>query len=153
MEEILGNQFLLVFVILTYKLRLNYRFRTAPKPAPKTAPKPSKKQQEPATKEGALPYFTIKPRSQETIEGMQIRLSCGANGSPDPEFTWFKNGSLLQSDARMEIKNTVGMSSLIIKESEIGDAGVYKAIAKNRAGEVEAEAEVVVEGIVVFNFL
>ncbi len=38
------------------------------------------------------------------------------------------------------------MSSLIIKESEVDDAGVYKAVAKNRAGEVEAEAEVIVEG-------
>ena len=128
------------------KLFTNLFSRTPPKTLPKVFRKPEKKDPKTELKPGTAPLFTIKPRPRDLVEGMQIRLSCGANGTPDPDFTWYKNGQLVQSDERVQIKSTVGMSSLIIKDSEVEDGGVYKAVAKNRAGEIEAEAEVVVEG-------
>lgn len=39
------------------------------------------------------------------------------------------------------------MSSLIIQEAEIGDAGIYKVAAKNRVAEVTTEAQVEIEGM------
>lgn len=39
------------------------------------------------------------------------------------------------------------MSSLIIQEAEIGDAGIYKVAAKNRLAEVTTEAQVEIEGM------
>ena len=121
--------------------------RTSPKPAPKVAPKPIKTPGlESQVSDGIAPAFTIRPRNREILEGMQIRLSCGANGKPDPTFTWYKDGHLIQSMGRLQVTNNVGMSSLVIQEAEIEDSGMYKVIAKNRAGEISTEAEVVIEG-------
>ena len=77
---------------------------------------------------------------------MQIRLSCGANGKPDPEFTWYKDGELIQSTKRVKINNTVGMTSLLIQEAEVDDGGIYKVTAKNRVAEISTEAEIIIEG-------
>ena len=77
---------------------------------------------------------------------MQIRLSCGANGSPDPVFAWYKDDAPLEPTNRIKIKSTVGMSSVIIEEAETSDAGVYKVTAKNRVAEIATEAEVLIEG-------
>ena len=109
----------------------------APKPTKKASPVP----------DGIAPAFTIRPRNRDILEGTQIRLSCGANGSPDPEFTWYKDGEIIQSTDRVKINSTVGMSSLIIQEAEIGDSGIYKVVAKNRVAEVTTEAQVEIEGM------
>ena len=80
---------------------------------------------------------------------MQIRLSCGANGKPDPEFTWYKDGNLIQSTDRIKVNNNVGMSSLVIQEAEVEDGGIYKVTARNRIAEISTESEVIIEGIVI----
>lgn len=120
-------------------------FRTPPKPLPKVAPKPGKTATE-ETVDGIAPAFTIRPRNRDILEGMQIRLSCGANGKPDPEFTWFKDGNRIQSTDRIKINSTVGMTSLSIQEAEVDDGGIYKVVAKNRIAEISTEAEVLIEG-------
>lgn len=116
---------------------------------PKVAPKPSKTSgAETPSAEGIAPAFTIRPRNREVLEGMQIRLSCGANGKPDPELVWFKDGNLIEPTDRLKINSTVGMTSLSIQEAEVDDGGIYKVIARNRIAEIATEAEVSVEGIV-----
>ena len=119
--------------IRVLKIRMNFVRRTSPKPAPKVAPKPTKSSGlESPVLDGIAPAFTIRPRNREILEGMQIRLSCGANGKPDPEFTWYKDGNLIQSTDRIKINKNVGMSSLVIQEAEVEDGGIYKVIARNR---------------------
>ena len=118
-------------------------FRSPPKPPPKTAPKPPPKKK-PDVKP---PEFTIRPKNRSILEGMQARFTCGIDGTPGTEVAWYKDGQVMSLGKRVEIKNVVSMSTLTIKDAELNDSGIYKAVATNDGGEVFIEAELIVEGM------
>ena len=49
-------------------------------------------------------------------------LTCGAQGIPDPNITWFKDGVLLEGERNR---------TLTIREVDITDRGLYRCVAVN----------------------
>ncbi|XP_029107399.1 neural cell adhesion molecule 1a isoform X4 [Scleropages formosus] len=69
--------------------------------------------------------------------GQSVMLACDADGYPEPRVTWARNNIVLETSDKYSI-NEDG-SEMIIKNIEKVDEGEYTCIAKNKAGEKEAE--------------
>nr|XP_022322237.1 hemicentin-1-like isoform X1 [Crassostrea virginica] len=78
------------------------------------------------------------------IRGRTTVLNCPALGLPPPNILWFKDGSPLVLDSRMELMT--GGLQLKIVNTTIEDTGTFKCRAVNPAGEdsVEMDLEVMV---------
>ena len=63
--------------------------------------------------------------------GHQVRLSCQAEGKPEPEVSWRKNG--------YNLLDKQGSSVLVIQNIMERDAGAYTCTARNVVGEVRRE--------------
>lgn len=80
-----------------------------------------------------------------SLPGIQVRFSASFTGKPEPEIEWYKDDVLVTPSDDIEINTTSSLCNVIIKAASLEDAGLYKVIAKNDAGQVEAEAELKVE--------
>lgn len=95
-----------------------------------------------ATADFAVDVFS-KPRFKETntdikvLDGERARLECKAEGHPTPTIRWFKGGRPIEDFNNM-ILSPRGESLLILKTRRI-DAGSYSCLAKNLAGESQAD--------------
>ncbi|KAL4604910.1 hypothetical protein GN956_G25462 [Arapaima gigas] len=69
--------------------------------------------------------------------GQSVMLACDADGFPEPTVTWARNNIVLETNDKYSI-NEDG-SEMIIKNVKKVDEGDYTCIAKNKAGEKEAE--------------
>ena len=72
--------------------------------------------------------------------GSPVQLMCNATGKPDPPHNveWYKNGEKINSDAQSgiiitkKIETKVLVSMLVIKSSEMNDAGDFICRSSNR---------------------
>ena len=87
---------------------------------------------------GTIPTFSMKPKTKDVMEGFQVRFTCNSSATPDPILEWFANGRLIETGGRHLVKNTYGLSTLIIKDVCMDDIGKYKVVSKNDVGEAEA---------------
>lgn len=55
--------------------------------------------------------------------------------SGEPEVTWYHDDKLIDDDVRFSIETEGELIRLCIKETQPEDAGRYKCVAKNKAGE------------------
>ncbi|XP_055938972.1 nephrin-like isoform X2 [Argiope bruennichi] len=75
-------------------------------------------------------------------EGEEVRIICRATGAPNVSFTWFRDGSTIQSSKKVskyEIKSKhldfiTYESTLTVKDLKTQDYGDYECIAKNDLG-------------------
>ncbi|KAL4713897.1 hypothetical protein ACJJTC_015551 [Scirpophaga incertulas] len=91
------------------------------------------------------PVFTKTVQRQAVKDYDDCTLSVRCNGIPSPEVRWYRDGVLLANDDRHEIVTVAeGQvdSELLIKHFNSNDAGLYKVVAINLAGEATCEAEV-----------
>ena len=70
-----------------------------------------------------------------------MRFTTSVDGKPEPEIEWYKNDVLVKPSKNVEIKSTSSLCNMVIKSATPEDAGLYKVIAKNDAGQAEVEAE------------
>ncbi|XP_069470360.1 neural cell adhesion molecule 1 isoform X2 [Ambystoma mexicanum] len=69
--------------------------------------------------------------------GESAILACAAEGFPDPEISWTKEGEMIEEDSD-KYKFTEDGSKMTIFKVDKSDEGDYTCIAENKAGEQEA---------------
>jgi hypothetical protein len=97
------------------------------------------------TAKALAPTFMKVFQDRETTEGKMTRFDCRLTGRPYPDVTWFINGTPVRDDATHKILvNESGNHSLMITNVSRYDAGVVTCVARNKSGEVTAQANLVV---------
>ncbi|XP_039085354.1 hemicentin-2 [Hyaena hyaena] len=74
--------------------------------------------------------------------GAPLELRCDAQGTPQPNITWHKDGQAL---GRPEDGSRV-LRLLMVLHPQVGDAGLYTCLAQSPAGQVEKSFRVRVQG-------
>lgn len=96
------------------------------------------------------PEGTIKPSVQLSLkdisvfEGKPVRLDCIIVGHPEPEVIWLQNENPIKESNDIQLYFQGDSCTLYISEAFLEDAGVYKVIAINTAGETSSECRVTV---------
>jgi len=94
------------------------------------------------------PMFTSKPAIRQ--QGDKLIIECKLTADPQPEIIWQKNGENIAESERIKIfLKSDGKNhsiSLEITKITISDGGLYKAVAKNIAGESTATINLNFEG-------
>lgn len=95
--------------------------------------------------ENSVPFFKQKAESQTISEGQSVTFSVIVAGNPPPEVDWLKDGEVIEDNERFVIKEDVehGKFSLIIEQTAFKDAGTYKCVAFNEAGEASCKTSLV----------
>lgn len=92
----------------------------------------------------------IKPSVQlplkdiSVFEGKPVRLDCIIVGQPEPEVIWLQNENPIKESNDIQLYFQGDSCTLFINEAFIEDAGVYKVVAINTAGETSSECRVTV---------
>ncbi|XP_053573229.1 myotilin isoform X2 [Bombina bombina] len=82
------------------------------------------------------PRFLQVPENLVVEEGRFCRIDFKVTGLPTPDVMWFLNGRPVQADdLHKMIISEKGVHSFIFEVVQAYDAGLYKCIASNRAGE------------------
>lgn len=98
---------------------------------------------EPATK----PVFTTKLEPQITVSnGKPLHLKCKLDSSPNPNITWYKNGTLIPREPPYEMYHNGDEVGLVIPQSHKDDEGIYACRAATAAGEDMTNSKVIVTG-------
>ena len=92
---------------------------------------------------GVKPTFTERPVIRQSDEGTKIIFQCRLAGEPKPNLTWYHGEKKVEESGRIKMsvkldKKMYYLCCLEISNVEAGDAGQYKAIAKNDSGESQA---------------
>ncbi|XP_019904855.2 hemicentin-1 isoform X2 [Esox lucius] len=77
------------------------------------------------------PRVTVNPQNQTFTTGQEVRIRCSAKGYPDPRLVWTHNGMFIMGSSR---QRTTSDGSLLIRNMNQKDAGVYGCLASNVAG-------------------
>lgn len=103
--------------------------------------------QEPQGK-GTRPVFTQKPAIRQA--GDKIIIECSLTADPAPNLTWYHGNNVINAGGRYKIIFTgngpaynVGLE---IDKVGVNDGGDYKVLAKNSAGEANANITLNFEG-------
>ncbi|XP_042370765.1 hemicentin-1 [Plectropomus leopardus] len=78
-----------------------------------------------------VPRVSVEPRNQTFTTGDEVRIRCSASGYPPPRLVWTHNGMFLMASSRHRM--TPG-GTLVLKNMEQRDGGVYGCLASNQAG-------------------
>uniref|UniRef100_H2YFC9 non-specific serine/threonine protein kinase n=1 Tax=Ciona savignyi TaxID=51511 RepID=H2YFC9_CIOSA len=82
------------------------------------------------------PSFQLRMRSHVVPCGMSTKLSAFVRGRPEPQVTWYRNGTELASGGtKYYVSNIGGVTTLEIVRCHEGDSGTYRCSAKNYLGE------------------
>ncbi|XP_050539953.1 peroxidasin isoform X2 [Daktulosphaira vitifoliae] len=85
------------------------------------------------------PIILQSPKAKTLLEGEKLTLFCHVIGTPEPQVTWQKDDIELLINSRVQVLED---NSLVIKELEKTDVGLYKCVASNYLGQVSSEAMV-----------
>jgi hypothetical protein len=93
----------------------------------------------------SAPRFTKPPAiRQSPDDSTRLYLECQVQGTPKPDVTWFQNETKL-SPTSTKHKQTIKLATgndydVTLEIVDLGptDAGTYKIVVKNKAGEVTA---------------
>lgn len=91
------------------------------------------------------PAFVRVFQDREVTEGKMTRFDCRVTGRPYPDVQWFINGNPVRDDLTHKILvNESGSHSLMITNVGKFDAGVVTCVARNKTGEIAAQAKLIV---------
>ena len=96
---------------------------------------------------GKAPTFSMKPKNKDMSEGISTRFTCNSTGTPDPSISWYFENKLIKSSEKYQVKNTAGLSVLVIREICLDDVGEYMVVAENDLGKCEANFSLSVDGV------
>ncbi|CAB1323872.1 unnamed protein product, partial [Coregonus sp. 'balchen'] len=77
------------------------------------------------------PKVSVDPRNQTFTTGQEVRIRCSARGYPAPHLVWTHNDMFLMGSSGHRMTPD---GSLLIRNMEQKDAGVYGCLASNLAG-------------------
>lgn len=87
------------------------------------------------------PEFLKRMSNIELYEGDLARFDVRVSGTPQPDVKWLKNDTALEGEPRYEFLSDDDMHSLELTNCLLSDAGTYRCIAANEAGETSCSAE------------
>lgn len=95
------------------------------------------------------PDFTKEPETStfDVDSGKDVKLDLKVSGKPEPEVEWFKDEKPLKTNKRVNVLVKDDERTLHIRGGKPEDSGVYKCVAKNRAGTVARTYEVNIKGM------
>lgn len=99
-------------------------------------------------KEGEAPTF-LKGLSDLWIDkGTPFTLRCQVTGTPKPEVKWYKDGTIVRGNDRIDIAySDDGMATLTIQDSSFADEGFYRCVAENPHGSANSIGTVRVQAL------
>ncbi|XP_028999539.1 immunoglobulin superfamily DCC subclass member 3 [Betta splendens] len=86
--------------------------------------------------------FVQPPQSITRPVGTTAIFTCQAQGEPEPQLTWLKNGQILEPGGHIRLRNN--NSTLAIYPISQEDEAIYQCIAENSAGSTQASARLTV---------
>ncbi|XP_060892953.1 immunoglobulin superfamily DCC subclass member 3 [Labrus mixtus] len=86
--------------------------------------------------------FIQAPQSLARPVGTTAIFTCQAQGEPEPQLTWLKNGQILEPGGHVKLRNN--NSTLTIYGISQDDEAIYQCIAENSAGSTQASARLTV---------
>ncbi|KAK9500897.1 hypothetical protein O3M35_002066 [Rhynocoris fuscipes] len=110
-------------------------------------PPESSDTEQPSDMEPVKPSVQIHLRDQSVFEGKKVRLDCVIVGTPEPEVIWYHNGQPVKESAEFQLIFHGDRCSLIIQEALLEDAGNYKVVAINSAGEASSQCLLNVQAV------
>ncbi|XP_035509461.1 hemicentin-1 [Morone saxatilis] len=78
-----------------------------------------------------VPRVSVEPRNQTFTTGDEVRIKCLASGYPPPRLVWTHNDMFIMASSRYRMTPD---GTLVIRNMEKKDGGVYGCLASNRAG-------------------
>jgi titin len=90
------------------------------------------------------PSVQLPLKDISVFEGKPVRLDCIIVGQPEPEVIWLQNENPIKESNDIQLYFQGDSCTLFINEAFLEDAGVYKVIAINTAGEASSECRVTV---------
>ena len=87
------------------------------------------------------PQFLARPRTQAVEVGGEVTLECSANGLPQPQITWLKDGREMELEDDDQRISRTGSGSLTIRRAEVGDEGGYQCRAENTEDSLDSGLE------------
>ncbi|EEC19673.1 conserved hypothetical protein, partial [Ixodes scapularis] len=99
---------------------------------------------------GMVPLFREKIEDCVIKENDDVVFRCYAVGNPPPQYSWFRNDSILIESSRVQIKQDAeGRSELLLKPGKAYDVGVFKCAARNSHGVALCYARLKIGGRIV----
>lgn len=94
------------------------------------------------------PLFTALLKDRTIENGNAARFDVRVRGRPIPEVTWYKDNKQIEQESFPNVKvfTEDDLHSILITDGRYEDTGVYKCVAKNRAGETSCVGHLFVEG-------
>ncbi|XP_058980466.1 uncharacterized protein LOC101894461 isoform X1 [Musca domestica] len=92
--------------------------------------------------EPVKPTVQLSLKDVSIVEGKPVRLDCIIVGQPEPEVIWYHNERPIKESADLKLLFQGDKCSLVIEEAYQDDAGNYKVVAINSAGEATSSCEV-----------
>lgn len=91
---------------------------------------------------------SIAPGLTEVVvlKGEPVILECEAEGDPQPQVSWRKDGALVDTVNMADHYSLVGAGTLAIDASKVEDAVKYTCTATNPAGKQTRDIRLVVHG-------
>ncbi|XP_015043414.2 titin-like isoform X8 [Drosophila pseudoobscura] len=87
------------------------------------------------------PAVHLPLKDVSIFEGKPVRLDCVIVGQPEPEVIWYHNERPVKESADVQLLFQGDRCSLIVQEVYQEDAGHYKVVAINSAGETSSSCE------------
>ncbi|XP_018360288.1 PREDICTED: titin isoform X3 [Trachymyrmex cornetzi] len=86
-----------------------------------------------------VPKFQLPLQNLEIQEGRSARLDCVIVGQPEPEVIWYHDEQPVKESSDFQLLFQGDRCSLVIHEAFLDDAGIYKVVAINSAGETSSQ--------------
>lgn len=94
--------------------------------------------------EPSKPSIQLQLKDQSVFEGKSVRLECIIVGQPEPEVIWYHDGVPVKESNDFLLLFEGDHCSLVIREVYVEDAGEYKVVAINSAGETSSSCRLCV---------
>lgn len=88
--------------------------------------------------EPTKPSVNLQLKDQSVFEGKSVQLECVIVGQPEPEVIWYHDGVPVKESDDFRLLFQGDHCSLLINEVFMEDAGEYKVVAINSAGETNS---------------
>ena len=86
------------------------------------------------------PRFTQKVFDTTVNEDSNVIFTVKFVGTPEPQVVWFLDHDLLSEDDGVDIETEPGVSSLILEDVALSDAGHYKCVVSNVVNKASTSA-------------
>ncbi|EAT43213.1 AAEL005317-PA, partial [Aedes aegypti] len=94
--------------------------------------------------EPVKPSVQLQLKDVSVFEGKPVRLDCVIVGQPEPEVIWYHGDRPVKESTDFQLLFQGDHCSLVIREAFLEDAGEYRVVAINSAGEASSKCSVIV---------